>query len=366
MRRALADLVAYGKQYLRSPAASFFTLAFPIILILIFGGVFGNPEQVEITLYVQDLDDTALSAGVIAALNQTGVLALQTVPPNEDMEAYVRAQSIPIAVQIPVGFEGDVGRAVGGDPTAQPNLVLYGDISSSTYQTVEGIVAAVVTGLNFELNQATPVVSTTAVSISQREVTYIDFFLPGVIGITVLTPIFAIAATAAEYRQRHYFKLLATTPLRKGEFLLSRTLLMILLMFASVGLMLLVTRLAFQTVFVLDAIAVALIIAGTVLFVSIGNAIGSFAREPEAASAVANVVYFPMMFLTGTFFPVEIMPSFIQTFSRVLPLTYFNEGLRATLVFGDLDLALTNLGILTFVAVVLFLLSAWLLRWRAE
>lgn len=366
MRRALADLVAYGKQYLRSPAASFFTLAFPVLLILIFGGVFGNPEDVEITLHVQDLDGSELSDQFVAALRETGVLALATVDPGEDLETFVREQSIPVALQIPVGFQIEVGRAQAGDPTAEPVLLLYGDISSSTYQTVSGIVEAVVTGFNFQLSETAPVVSTTSVSVSARPSTYIDFFLPGVIGITVLTPIFAIAATAAEYRQRHYFKLLATTPLRKGEFLLSRTLLMILLMFTSVGLMLLVTYLAFGIAYVLDPVAIALIISGAVLFTSIGNAVGSLARDPEAASAVANVVYFPMMFLSGTFFPIEVMPSFVQSISAVLPLTYFNNGLRDTLVFGNLSSALTNLALVAAVAIAFFLLSTWLLRWREE
>ncbi|MEE9593713.1 MAG: ABC transporter permease, partial [Thermoplasmata archaeon] len=57
MSRTLADLIAYGKQYLRSPVASFFTLAFPVVLLLVFGGVFGNPEQISLQVHVQNLDN---------------------------------------------------------------------------------------------------------------------------------------------------------------------------------------------------------------------------------------------------------------------------------------------------------------------
>lgn len=366
MRRVLADLVAYAKQYLRSPTASFFTIAFPILLILIFGGVFGNPGEIEIELHVQDLDDSSLSQALLDALRETGVLSLVAMDAGEDIEAYVREQSIPAALQIPAGFEEEVLRARGGDPTAAPRVLLYGDLSSSTFQTVEGVLDAVVTGMNFELYGASPIVFVEAESISREEVTYIDFFLPGVIGITVLTPLFAVANTAAEYRERHYFKLLATTPLRKGEYLLSRTLWMIGLLFVSTLLMILVARLAFGAVFVLGPISVAFIVAGAVLFVSIGMAIGNFAKDMEAANAVANVIYFPMMFLTGTFFPVEIMPGFVQTISRVLPLTYFNDGLRDTLIFSNTASALTNLGIVSALAVVIFVLAAWSLTWRAE
>ncbi len=102
------------------------------------------------------------------------------------------------------------------------------------------------------------------------------------------------------------------------------------------------------------------------MFVSIGVAIGNFAKSADAASAIANVVYFPMMFLTGTFFPLELMPGFMQTVSRFLPLTYFNEGLRDTLIFGNITGALANLAVVTVLAIVFFILSAWSLTWRAE
>ncbi len=365
MRRTFADLVAWGKQYLRTPTASFFTLVFPVLLILVFGGVFGAPEEINIQLHVQDLDNSSMSTGVVEALDETAVITVITVPEREDLETYVRDQSISVALRIPSGFEGDVLSAASGNPDVHPKVELLGDTSSSTFQTVQGVVQGVVTGLVFELYGATPV-SVESKGIAQQSFSYLDFFLPGVIGISILTPLFAVSATAAEYRERHYFKLLATTPLRKGEYLLSRTLWMIGLVFVSTLLMILIARLVFGAVFVLNPIAAALIVAGTVLFVSIGMAIGNFAKTVEGASAVANVIYFPMMFLTGTFFPVEIMPGFIQAISRALPLTYFNNGLRDTLVFGNVSNALTNLGIISVLAVVFFVLASWSLSWKAE
>ena len=60
-----------------------------------------------------------------------------------------------------------------------------------------------------------------------------------------------------------------------------------------------------------------------------------FAKEAESASAVANAFLFPMMFLSGTFFPVEMMPDFLQSFAKLLPLYYVNEALRAAMIFAD-------------------------------
>lgn len=374
MRRALADLVAYGKQYIRSPTATFFTIAFPIILILVFGGVFGNPQDINIEVHVLNLDgsDYSYSKDLIDAVNETGVITVKMISPDEGLtsaehlEAYIGDQSIPVALYIPEGFGAEVQRVRDGVLSAQLEVVLYGDLSNSAFQAVQGAVARAVTGFNFGLTGTRPIVGVGTQSIAQETSSAIDFFLPGIIGITVLTPLFAIANSAAEYSERHYFKLLATTPLRKSEFLFSRTVWMIILIFISTILMIVIARLVFGGVYILNPIAIALIVAGTVLFVSMGMAIGNFAKSTDAASAVANAVYFPMMFLTGTFFPLEIMPGFVQVISRALPLTYFNNGLRDTLVFGNVGSALTNLGIVSVLAIAMFALASWSLRWRAE
>ncbi len=365
MSRALADLVAYAKQYMRNPTALFLTLAFPLLLLLIFGTALG-PQGIDIELHVQDVDASDMSRAIVEALSETGVITVVMIPPDEDLEAYIIDKSLPRALLIPEGFQAQAQEALAGDPGAQPRLVLYGDPSSEVFQAVEVGLQAVVTGLNFDLYGATPIVSVESKNNSQRPLSFIDFFLPGVIGITVLIPLFATSTRTAEYRERRYFKLLATTPLRKGEFLLSRTIWLLGLTFVSTILMIIVAFFAFGAVFILTPISLVLITAGTVLFVSMGVAIGNLAKDSEAATAVANIVYFPMMFLSGTFFPVEIMPGFVQVISRALPLTYFNDGLRDTLIFGNVPSALTNLAIVTVLAVVMFVLASWSLRWKAE
>jgi ABC-2 type transport system permease protein len=366
MKRTLADLLAYGIQYLRSPTATFFTLVFPVLLILVFGGVFGSPEDVSVELHVQDLDGSDLSHALVQSLEQTGVLNVVEVPQDQDLEAYVRERSVTAALLIPEGFGSNVTRALGGDPGARPQVILLGDPSSSAFQTVQGAVLAAVTTYNFALSDASPVVAVDIRSVAAEAFTFLDFFIPGVIGITVLTPLFATSTTYAEYRERHYLKLLATTPLRKWEWLLSRTLWLLGLTFLSTLLMLAVARAAFGTAMALTPIAAAFIVSGTVLFVSLGMLLGSVAKDVEAANALANVVYFPMMFLSGAFWPVEIMPEYVQAISRVLPLTYFNDGMRDTLVLGNTSGALTNLAIITVLALLTFIIAARVVRWRAE
>jgi ABC-2 type transport system permease protein len=96
-----------------------------------------------------------------------------------------------------------------------------------------------------------------------------------------------------------------------------------------------------------------------------GFTIGSLVSEPETADAVTNVITNPMMFLSGVFFPVAAMPSFVQTIAKVLPLYYLANGLRDTIVRNQgLAQVMPELGILLGVTGVLALISLRTFRWE--
>jgi len=116
----------------------------------------------------------------------------------------------------------------------------------------------------------------------------------------------------------------------------------------------------------LTSMALLIIVAGTVEFTSMGMALGIFVRDPETGAAIANAVGFPMMFLAGSFFPVDAMPAFLQTFARFLPLTYINEGLRATMTFGIDATALVDLVITLGFAIAFFVIAARGLSWKSK
>jgi ABC-2 type transport system permease protein len=98
-------------------------------------------------------------------------------------------------------------------------------------------------------------------------------------------------------------------------------------------------------------------------FVGIGMIITRVAKEAESAAAAANAIMFPMMFFSGTFFPVEMMPGFLQKFSRILTLYYVNEGLRASMIFLDNMVALRCSVIIGVFATAVFVLGMMTTKW---
>jgi len=89
-----------------------------------------------------------------------------------------------------------------------------------------------------------------------------------------------------------------------------------------------------------------------------------FVDEAESALAAANAIMFPMMFLSGSFFPIEMMPGFLQKFAKILPLYYVNEGLRAAMIFDDHMAALKDSAVIGVFAAVVFILGIIATKWE--
>lgn len=367
MSRILADAKAFGKQYLRSRTGTFFALAFPVILILLFGAIFSGSGSSTLPLYVQDLDNTLASRAFIQALNNTTILVYNPIPINVNITSYIRANSVNTALLIPKGFGYNISLAMMGDPNASVTVTLYGDPTQSSFGIAASAVGGAITGYNFYVRKAAPVVHMTTDTVSERGAKYIDLFLPGIIGFTALTtPLFGMTSICAEYRTRRYFKFLATTKLSKAEWLAAKILFYVLLMFASVALILATGVLVFHMDGTITPVALLLIIAGTVEFTSLGMLLGIFIRDSETAAAIANAIGFPMMFLAGSFFPIDLFPSYLRIVANFLPLTYLNEGLRATMVLGNDASALVDLAVTAVVAVIFFVIPARTLSWKSK
>jgi ABC-2 type transport system permease protein len=89
-----------------------------------------------------------------------------------------------------------------------------------------------------------------------------------------------------------------------------------------------------------------------------------FVKEAQSAAAAANAISYPLMFLSGSFFPIELMPGLLQKIARTLPLYYVNEGLRASMVFEDNMAALKASAIIGIYAVVVFILGVMATKWE--
>ena len=80
--------------------------------------------------------------------------------------------------------------------------------------------------------------------------------------------------------------------------------------------------------------------------------------------AIANAIGFPMMFLSGSFFSVQSFPGFLQGVAAFMPLTYLNNGLRDTMIYGNDASALLNLAVVLVVGVIMMITASRLMSWK--
>jgi ABC-2 type transport system permease protein len=176
--------------------------------------------------------------------------------------------------------------------------------------------------------------------------------------------LFGTVDSDTELRQKGVIRKLSTTPITRTDWVLSNILYQFTLAIVTTIAMLLVGYAVYNVSLQINAWLPVFIVLDVFAFVGIGMILTRFVKEAQSAAAAANAIMFPMMFLSGSFFPIEMMPGFLQTLARILPLYYVNEGLRASMVFVDHMAALRYSAIIGVFAAVVFILGIVATRWE--
>jgi ABC-2 type transport system permease protein len=365
-RRVFADYLVFMRGYLRNPIGLFFSLFFPIILISLFGLIYSSGGA-AITLYVDNLDHSSpTSVQFLQELNQTGAVQVSVWDPSahggENFSVWLAKNSNPVGLVIPEGFGNDYSTHT------HVNLTLYVNPEDPTS---EGIATAAVDGVgngfSFAAVNATPLIGLQTTNVGSTLFKSIDFLVPGLIGFSILTsPMFSMVDISASYRKDGLFRQLSMTPLTKGEWLTAKILWYVVLTMISAAIMVAIGVYGFGAHVTLTWGLLPFLILGPFFFVSLGMLAGSVAKTPESAAVVGNIITFPMMFLSGTFFPVALFPPYLQTFAHILPLYYVIDGMNQVMLFNNFPGALNDLAVLAVASVVVFIAAISFFRWRDE
>ena len=219
--------------------------------------------------------------------------------------------------------------------------------------------------INQEMTGTPPFIRTAETSILTKKYRFIEFFIPGIIAMAVMTAtLFGTVNVNTELRQKGVIRKLSTTPITLTDWILSNILYQFIIAVICTIAMLVVSYAVFNVSLQINAWLLVFIVLDVFTFVGIGMILTRFVREAQSAAAAANAIMFPMMFLSGSFFPLDMMPGFLQKFARILPLYYLNEGLRASMVFVNHMTALRYSAIFGVFAAVVFVSSIMATKWE--
>ena len=368
----ISTVVVDLKQFFREKTSIFFVLLFPILLILLFGFIFQGQGDVTYSMPVQDLDGGEHASLLLGLMNESGIFDIDDVDPAIDPHDYLVDNDANIILIIPNGYSTDVNqslvaRAMGEPMNRTVNLTVIYDETSTAAMTKIQILASLVDGMNKGYANITDIVDIEAESAVSGEFEYIEFFVPGIIAMTVMTSsLFGTVGMTTEMRQKGILRKLGTTPLTRPEWLISNILYQFVMALMSTIVILLVGFLVFGLVPHITIFMLVFIILDVFAFGGIGMLIARFVKEAESAQAAANAVMFPMMFLSGTFFPLEMMPGFLQTIAKFLPLYYVNEGLRASMISLDTGTIIDSAVVILVFAMAVFVLGVFLTSWKED
>ena len=365
-KRLISDLRLFGRGYLRNVAGLFFGLIFPVILIVIFGAIFSANNTGDVTVYLQNQDTSVpasfvdISGNFAEALNST-ILNVQSVDASENFTKYLADHSSSDGIIIPANFSLNYAMQ-------QPiNVTVYGNPTQSTNGIIMGVVSGVTGFFNLQRYGGSHIIGINTGTIGYESPKYVDFLIPGLIGFSILvSPMFSMVNISAEYKKNKLFKQLSLTPLTKFEWLASKVLFYILLSVISFLLMVAVGIFAFGAHITLTVWLIPFFILGPMMFCSLGMLVGTITKSVETASVIGNIITFPMMFLSGTFFPISIMPEYLRSIAHVLPLFYIVEGLNNVMVYGNYSAGLVDIAVTAVLAIIIFVAAAKLFKWRED
>jgi ABC-type multidrug transport system permease subunit len=329
--------------FLREPEVVFWVFAFPVLMALALGIAFRTSGTPRSRVGVEQGPG---AAAVTAALARSSDLEVVSVPAAE-ADAALRRGRIAVLVRVPA----DGPPVLTFDPTRAETRL-------AQLATVEALERAA--GRRDRVGAR----ADTRVQVGSR---YIDFLIPGLIGLNLLgTGMWGIGVPIATARQQKLLKRMVATPMSRSDFLLSHMLARLVWLVLEVAAVLGFGMLVFGVQVRGSWVAFALLnLLGALSFSTLGLLVASRARTIEAVSGLMNVVMMPMWMLSGSFFSADRFPAATQPFIQALPLTAVNNGLRAVMNEGaGLEGVLVPLAILVAWGVASFLAALAIFLWE--
>lgn len=369
------------RDWIRNREAVFFALLFPLILLVIFSVVFaGGPTEFDVAVQNNDVNATGkpteLSTTLVTALEETDPLDVHRIEPGtnlSDVDNIEAATGFKRVIVIPDGFDERVRTESARVRMAviQDTVQLVGeDISESQRQEIQaaqdafeanrpngtatgpvpatlltvpddegaGAVQSIVDSVIATFNDRSIGVEepTTAVRVAERggdDFAAADYFLPAfIVAMILINGVMTVPSAIAGFKRDGTLKRLAATPLRKHEWILANVIQQSILAVAVSLILIAVAWVIFGVTAVPGPLSLALIVLGAVTFTALGMIVGGVIRDPGAAISLGGAIALPLMFVSGIFWELDLMPPALQTVAEFSPATHFHRSLRQLMI----------------------------------
>ncbi|RLD15162.1 MAG: hypothetical protein DRI28_01475 [Caldiserica bacterium] len=318
--RVFSTFIALLKNLMRDKMAIFWFMIFPVLIIILFSSIFGggggNPVNFDIAVIEKDVPkNLSFLPDVFENADNFNIVKL-------DLKKAIKKLK-----------EGNLSAVIVID--GETLEVYYNNSDPTISSMVPYMINGIVKEINIYLSgmEIPKIVKTKSIPIEAENFGFIDFYIPGIIAMALMQLGVFSAELMASLKERKILRRFLLTPLKKGEFIVSFSLTRIIVAVGQVLIMIALGHFVYKMNINMNfPLFVCFFLLGIILFSFMGVLVGGISKSVESANGLAQLINFPMMFLSGIFFTASFYPSFLQPVIKALPLTYLGNAMRNVII----------------------------------
>ncbi len=353
------------KRFFRDRLAQFFAILFPLIFLFVFGSLNKGNGNVSFNVALINESNTSFSRSLAKQIDKSSTFKVDQKSTTLALaKSKLSKSEIDGIIVLPPGF----GAVIPGQHYPSGNIqVLYTETTSGTGQTLTTVLQGTAKAINSKFVSIKQPLSVTGTELNEKSLTAFDYTFSGLLGFSIIgIGIFGPVNVFPELKKQGILRRLHTTPLRVWQFFTATMFSQAITGVFSIIIQFIVAIKVFDLkvdgnyieIFIFTVLSIFMILG-------LGLAIGGWARNERQAAPLSNIVVFPMLFLSGTFFPRYVMPDWLQTVTNYLPLTPVIDGLRQLTTEGKslLDVG-PQLGLMAIWFVVIYAIAFRVFKWE--
>lgn len=369
MKRSLYTVATFTrintKRFFRDRLAIFFGIGFPLIFLFVFGSINSGGGDISFDVALINQSSSSFAKEFSEQIKDSEVLKVdEDVSSISEAKEKMSRSELDAAVVLPESFGEVEEGAKNPSGTAE---VVYTQNNEQSGRALVSILEAQFQSINSQFVATEMPFSVTGEQLNERSLSGFDYTFAGLLGFAIIgMGIFGPVNVFPELKKMGILRRLSTTPLKVWQYFLSTMISQAFIGLISLAVMFVVAILVFDLTMVGNWFElIVFLVFSIIMILGIGLALGGWAKNERQVAPLSNIVVFPMMFLSGTFFPRFLMPEWLQQISAFLPLTPVIDGIRMIATEGShlVDLA-PQLGLIGAWLVVIYLVAFRVFRWE--
>jgi len=353
------------RRFFRDRLALFFGILFPLIFLFVFGGIFSKSgNSVTFNVAVLNHSNKPIATQFIHQATTSKIIKIDpTISTFSAAETKMNRGQLDATLVLPANFGAEGTNNIPGGQV----VVYYTENNAQAGQTLVAILQSEFQASNAKYIHGSSPFTATSKEINTKSLTEFDYTFSGLLGFSIVgLGIFGPVNVFPELKKQGILRRLHTTPIRVWQYFTATMASQAIIGLVSLSVMFISAIAFFHLKVVGNYLEIILfLIFSIVMILGIGLAIGGWAKNERQAAPLSNIIVFPMLFLSGTFFPRYAMPIWLQHATTYLPLTPVIDGVRLLATEGQhLTQIGPQLGLMAIWTVVIYAIAFKVFRWE--